>query len=63
MKYHYGYYRSASDGVRQVLFLGKSLAERVSAVEPAGRDWKKKTANGWIEDKLTVFLNGVFHCR
>lgn len=45
MNPHYGHYNIAVTGVRQVLLLEKSLAERCSAVEPAGRDWKKKTAN------------------
>lgn len=56
MDHHYGHYNSAVTGVRQMLLLEKSLAERCSAVEPAGRIGKKKTANGCLADSLAVFF-------
>lgn len=43
MDHHYGHYNSAVTGVRQMLLLEKSLAERCSAVEPAGRIGKKNS--------------------
>lgn len=49
MNHHYGHYNIAVTGVRQMLFLEKSLAECCSAVEPAGTGWKKKTANHGFE--------------
>lgn len=44
MNHHYGHYNSAVTGVRQMLLLEKSLAERCSAVEPAGRIRKKENS-------------------